>query len=421
MGWWPFSPLALSYQYIWFRAPPPSLSYSSAHPLPSSSPGSSHLTCHNIPGDGDGDLEVWHASPLPQSPSQTLALPSPYSSSHPSNNDHAPQPTRREGKGKNKQPAILFVHGGMGNAHVFLPTLSYLSKLGISCYAASLRGHGRSWQPGYLQMLATGKHVMAKDVLRVMKWVDEQEDGEGGLVLAGHSAGGGLVQYILANMGRGRRGKDGTAGAGEVEWEKKVIDKVRGAILMAPYPGVGSFKILLNWASFDPLLNLRMLLQFGHPNSPLSHPALTHNAFFSPSMPREEVEEFHLRICPYESLAWPLGMVRPFADPEAVARRVNPRRQRGGGEGSEGAAGKVLVMAGKGDRLMTPRIMYHLAERLRGNKEYESGDVGEDESPERTEKDVELVVVEGAHHFQNDVRKEDSMAVIADWYHKMAF
>ncbi|KAL8856131.1 MAG: hypothetical protein Q9178_007256 [Gyalolechia marmorata] len=61
----------------------------------------------------------------------------------------------------------------------------------------SLRGHGESWNPGFWRMTwLTGLVQLAQDVRCVWEEVVRREDGRLP-VLAGHSSGGGLAQYVL--------------------------------------------------------------------------------------------------------------------------------------------------------------------------------------------------------------------------------
>lgn len=96
-------------------------------------------------------------------------------------------------------PPILFVHGGMGAASVWTEYMGYLREQGIAAYAVSLRGHGGSWSPSFLRMVFfTPRRVLGDDLVTAADWVREKH---GDVVLVGHSAGGGLLQDVLA---RGR-------------------------------------------------------------------------------------------------------------------------------------------------------------------------------------------------------------------------
>jgi pimeloyl-ACP methyl ester carboxylesterase len=113
-----------------------------------------------------------------------------------------------------KKPALLFQHGGFGNAQVWIPFMQYFSSHGYPCHAISLRGHGQSWNPGYLRMVFwTSADQFAEDVVAGIKSVErlgpggkgDGGEGVGEVVLVGHSNGGGLVQMVcdrgLAEVG----------------------------------------------------------------------------------------------------------------------------------------------------------------------------------------------------------------------------
>lgn len=125
-----------------------------------------------------------------------------------------------------RKKAILFQHGGFGAAAVWIPFMQYFSQIhGHPCYAASLRGHGASWKPGFFRLLLlTGKATMARDLGYVLNTVQGYEAGQRqgyidpeDVVLVGHSAGGGLSQYFLSQS----------------------LAQVGGLVLMGAFPNFG--------------------------------------------------------------------------------------------------------------------------------------------------------------------------------------
>ena len=111
-----------------------------------------------------------------------------------------------------RKKAILFQHGGFGHASVWLPFLTFFSNRGYPCYALSLRGHGASWKPSFFNLVwRYGKGSRAQDLASGVEFVRLLEREQRGqmddedLVLVGHSAGGGLVQWFLS-QGMGRVG-----------------------------------------------------------------------------------------------------------------------------------------------------------------------------------------------------------------------
>lgn len=117
------------------------------------------------------------------------------------------------------QSPVFFVHGGMGGAWVWIEYLEYFSARGIPCYAVSMRGHGDSWCPSFLRLVyCTTKSMLADDVVAGIRWAQEREGGRE-VVLAAHSSGGGLSQYILS--------------------DRRI--RVKGLALVAAVPGFGSY------------------------------------------------------------------------------------------------------------------------------------------------------------------------------------
>jgi len=154
-------------------------------------------------------------------------------------------------------------------------------------------------------------------------------------------------------------------------------------------PGFGSTSVYANWFRLDPLFTIRMLLHAWHPNSPLSHPALTRRVFFGPAQSDAYVVAFQRRTCRYESFLWPLGMAYPFADPVKVWRGIlgpspsppppfpfppsstPPSQQRPHQHHQQqrhhqqhqppSSSSKILILRGSHDKIMTAPIMRQLA------------------------------------------------------------
>ena len=153
--------------------------------------------------------------------------------------------------------------------------------------------------------------------------------------------------------------------------------------------------VYLNWAKLDPWFTLRMLFHLWHPNSPLSHPALTRRAFFGSAFPDDRVLPFQRQLCRYESFWWPLTMMRPFATANAVLGGID-----------SAAVAKVLVMAGDEDALMAPEVTLHTAAFYRSAS---------------NDDNVRVEFVKGAgHHLQNDVQWREGADRLLDWYKGLA-
>ncbi|KAL2759601.1 hypothetical protein ACRALDRAFT_1074171 [Sodiomyces alcalophilus JCM 7366] len=322
------------------------------------------------------------------------------------------QPT---GASSELRTPIVFLHGGMGGAWVWAEYMQFFAGQGIPCYAVSLRGHGNSWYPSYLRMVYfTTRRALEEDALAAIRWVQEREGDD--VLLVGHSSGGGISQSILS---------------------KKRL-RVKGLALLGAIPNFGSLDVYRSWAALDPWFTIRMILQGGHPNSPLSHPVLTKQAFFSGGASDAKVLDFQSRMSRYESFLWPISMMMRFADAEKVVGSI---RGWGGDAGSDGTA-RIMVMTGTDDKLTTPHIMEQLATeyrtviaRLTGTKKVdieedhktveatdEGGSDGEkrghDERDERH--GVWLTFVPGAgHHFQNDVPWEVGANKLLEFYERL--
>ncbi|KAI1352876.1 Alpha/Beta hydrolase protein [Xylaria sp. FL0043] len=281
-------------------------------------------------------------------------------------------------------PPVVFVHGGMGCAWVWHEYMRYLADHGVTSYAISARGHGASWHPSFLDMLyATTKRDLVDDVVAGIRAVQEWEGRE--VVLVGHSSGGGLSQFILS--------------------ERDV--KVKGLALLGAVPGTGSLSVYMNWWLLDPWFTVRMILHGWHPNSPLSHPFLTKQVFFSKDYPEDKLAGFQSHLNSYESFLWPLGMMFRFADPKEVLRSIT-------GWGTSNS-NRVLIMAGTEETLMTRPVQEKAAETYRAafselalEMEMEVRDDVIHPLPGEGGMDnvghgVELAWVPGAgHHLQND-------------------
>ncbi|KAF9457200.1 Alpha/Beta hydrolase protein [Collybia nuda] len=292
-----------------------------------------------------------------------------------------------------RKKAVLFQHGGFGAAAVWIPFMQYFSQIyGHPCYAASLRGHGASWKPGFFRMvLLTGKAAMARDLGYVLNWVQGYEAGQRqnhldleDIVLVGHSAGGGLAQYLLSQD----------------------LAQVGGLSLMGAFPSFGGLRVYWNWAKLDPYFGIRMYLRdFGHPRSPLSSTTLIHRAFFCPSFPINAVEDFEPHMPAFESLLWPLGMMVPFINTGSVLKNIlgwSPMLKD-----------RLFVMAGSEDTLMGTTLMCRMAQHYRKafrvlvKRKILRVDPDAAEPPSCD--GVRFGVIEGAgHHMQNDLQWQES-------------
>lgn len=300
--------------------------------------------------------------------------------------------------------AMFFVHGGMGSAWVWLEYMQFLASSGIPCYAVSMRGHGNSWHPSYIRMVfMTPRSALAQDVVDAIRWTQQREQGAG-LVLVGHSSGGGMLQGILS---------DGTV-------------RASGLVLVAAVPGFGSMGVYINWWRQDPLFTLRMMLHGWHPNSPLSHPALIKNIFFSDAVSDAYVLEFQKNSNRYESFLWPFSMMKTFVNTDRLLNQL--------GSCDWWDSQRILILGGGGDKIMTVPIMHQLASayrqsvlRLVGKKKL---DLSEDESVEPLAGEGGMddagqgvrfcVVPQAGHHLQNDLQWEIGARKVLEFYEQLS-
>ncbi|KAH9893889.1 alpha/beta-hydrolase [Xylariomycetidae sp. FL2044] len=283
-------------------------------------------------------------------------------------------------------PPVVFAHGGMGCALLWVPYMRYLAARGVTSYAVSVRGHGASWHPSFLRMLYTvTKRQLGDDLVAGIRAVQQREGSK--VVLVGHSSGGGLSQFILSE--------------GDV--------KVRALALLGAVPGTGSWRVYLNWARFDPWFAIRMLFHGWHSNSPLSHPFLVRRAFFSSDYPEDKVLRFQSFLCSYESFLWPLGMMFPFVDAKRLLQNIV----------AWGNSPRILIMSGTDDMLMTRNVQVKAAETYRNvfqgmiaEKNLEADEdavtyLDEEGGMDSVSRGVHLAWVPGAgHHLQNDTTWE---------------
>lgn len=184
------------------------------------------------------------------------------------------------------------------------------------------------------------------------------------------------------------------------------------------------YRVYYNWWCFDPWFTIRMIFHGWHSNSPLSHPYLTKQAFFSAEYPETELVEFQHHLNRYESFLWPLGMMCPFVDAQRLLSNIS------GWQGSN--TDRVLIMAGTGDKMMTEDVQRKAAKTYRdafkvlvAEKKIDALQkkleplAGEGEM-DTTGQGVRLAFVPGAgHHVQNDVQWKVGAKKLLDFLHQL--
>lgn len=301
------------------------------------------------------------------------------------------------------RPPLLFIHGGFGAATEYRFFLEYFSSRGYPSYAISTRGHGNSYEVNFWRMLFTSKHQMALDVTAGIRHVIDKHRNEGRpeIVPVAHSAGGGLLQYILSE------GLHSPSDSKKTDSQAYAVGRIG---LLGVIPCYGSVGVYWNWVKLDPFYPLRMyLFHFGHPRSPLSSTRLVKQAFFCDECPDERVREFETQeMAPYESMAWPLATFGVFADPEKIVRAVGLTNSYGH-KSPEELRPRVLVVAGGKDVLMRPGVMAKLVVLLRNAVRLVFGSAADNAGAQEGIRDgVEFRVVQGSgHHLMGDIYWEE--------------
>ncbi len=168
-----------------------------------------------------------------------------------------------------------------------------------------------------------------------------------------------------------------------------------------------------NWFKMDPWSVARNVFHLQHPRSPLSSDTLVHSTFFSQKFPRQKVTKFARRMPNYESLAWPIGMMRRFTDVPSILGNIR---------GQEPLSSRITVMAAMEDKLMGVRLMKEVASEYRNGvaqlgseKKIEPVKMPPSHSQisknvkQSTENGITMVVVGGAgHHMQNKIRADEA-------------
>jgi pimeloyl-ACP methyl ester carboxylesterase len=207
-------------------------------------------------------------------------------------------------------PPLLFVHGAWHGAWCwdahFLP---YFAEQGFSVTALSLRGHGKSEGSPRVRGKRIAQYVT--DVAQVAATLSAPP------VIIAHSMGGHVLQKYLETH------------------------DAAGAVLMASVPPHGTLPVSLRILRRHPgpflLANLTTRL---YPI--IATPALAQDAFFSATMPAEEMQGYFQQIQDESYLAYLDMIALNLPHPKRVLAR---------------AKGKLpmLVLGGAKDRIFTPK------------------------------------------------------------------
>jgi pimeloyl-ACP methyl ester carboxylesterase len=314
-------------------------------------------------------------------------------------------------------PITFFVHGGFGNAGVWIEWMTQLYNKNHPGWlvAYSGRGHGASYALSYFDMVfKTTIDDFVEDLVAAEKYARDRVPSTSfrqEMIFAGHSSGGGLVQYALS----------------------KAAIRAQAICLVDAMPHFGMLDAYWNWFKHDPLFPLRICLHLGHPVSPLSSLRLVQLAFFGPKIGASRVAEFMRWMAPYESLSWPISQSGSFWL-WLLGRNewLNVDDIIGSLKTSEKAnSEQVLILVGDED------MMFHEMMYRRQATEYRHGfeklvrmkRVDESSDPLTTEPEhsdllkisesgsgVALkVVLHAGHHLQNDVQSAVGAEIIRNF------
>jgi pimeloyl-ACP methyl ester carboxylesterase len=278
---------------------------------------------------------------------------------------------------------ILFVHGSYGSAHCYQFLLLYLASCGHATYAISIRGHGNSHpQSFFTKMFLTSIDNWAADIVVALSHMAQLHPNVVP-VLAGHSLGGGIVQYMVST------GIVGSASGAKAN--------VAGLILLGAAPLKGSGQIMTN------LQLVEAPNGYAYPWSDrnvLHTPDQARALYFSPEA-EEGVVARWMSECrtPVESARAGFSIFGTFGEPGKILNALDGVQT---GDGSQKRTRKVLHLAAGQDRLVTPEMV------LANAAAYAEGSANEDESLVKT--------IDGSgHHLMMDAYHEGTAKTIADW------
>lgn len=294
-----------------------------------------------------------------------------------------------------KSLPVLFQHGGFGHASVWLEWMLYLQQhYGGRTYAASVRGHGASYVPSsWFRTVWLTKHDdIAGDVRLAIEEVKRREGGREPIVV-GHSAGGEMLQYLLA---------------------KKMVTHMPALGLIGAVPHFGSAVVFENWLKVDSMMWVRgLVFMLNHPKSTLSTPELMRRVFFGPDfVDQERMKEFWKWSADVECLQWPMMSLgkqrngRPeWLEVRDIVKGLKTQRR---------SIEQVFVLVGSEDAIMmgtSERMVAEYTAALQQRAKEEGGKASR----------VRFAEIERAgHHVQNDVQWEEAAEALLDWLRQVS-
>ncbi|CAD5333382.1 unnamed protein product [Arabidopsis thaliana] len=183
---------------------------------------------------------------------------------------------QRKSKSERENPPLVFVHGSYHAAWCWAEHwLPFFSSSGFDSYAVSLLGQGESDEPlgtvaGTLQVLETCN----------VHYFIESNLGSSPPVLIGHSFGGLIVQYYLANIVN--KQSLGTENA---------FPELSGAVMVCSVPPSGNSGLVLRYLFSKPVAAFKVTLSLAAKGFQKSIP-LCRETFFSPAMDDQLVKRY---------------------------------------------------------------------------------------------------------------------------------
>ncbi|XP_023634085.1 uncharacterized protein LOC17880669 [Capsella rubella] len=182
---------------------------------------------------------------------------------------------QRRSKSERDTPPLVFVHGSYHAAWCWVEHwLPYFSSSGFDSYAVSLLGQGESDVP--LGTVSGTLQTHASDIADFI----ESNLGSSPPVLIGHSFGGLIVQYYLANIVNKQ-----SFGS------ESVFPELSGAVLVCSVPPSGNSGLVLRYLFSKPVAAFKVTLSLAAKGFQKSIP-LCRETFFSPAMDDQLVKRY---------------------------------------------------------------------------------------------------------------------------------
>ncbi|PHT56686.1 hypothetical protein CQW23_05172 [Capsicum baccatum] len=229
------------------------------------------------------------------------------------------QPDEEEKRTCTKNPPLVFVHGSFHAAWCWAEHwLPFFSQNGYDCYALSLLGQGETDSPA-----AAVAGTLQTHALDIADFIHKEIKLPP--VLLGHSFGGLIVQYYIANTREAVKGSDSE--------KKSLFPNLSGAALVCSVPPSGNSGLVWRYLFSKPLAAFKVTRSLAAKAFQTSLP-LCKETFFSEGMEDQLVARYQQLMT--ESSRMPLFDLRKLNASLPVPRLEDP-------------AFKVLIVGAKDD------------------------------------------------------------------------